>query len=200
MILFLSAILKLLSFSFVREVWHIAAGCYALSIMLDVREMRRIGRAHDWLTRTVIGNVFLVNISALLLCLFLNDACDYFLVRCKMGLPMFAAPIVALLRLAGLPITHEAGMLHMPSMAGSLDFPVTADNLGLKFIVLLLGISLSYLSFLKTTKEDLIRAVLILTGIVAVTTILRMAFSISLFVFLCDFVGYKTESLPILPF
>lgn len=118
-------------------------------------------------------------------------------VRWKTGIPLFAMAVKKLLLLVRLPVSHVDGSLHYTSMIGPLEFPITADHLGVVCLLIVMGVSLVYLCESAESLANLLKRLCLLAAVLSAVAVLRMTICINLFIYLCNYVGYETQELPI---
>jgi hypothetical protein len=195
-----TVILKFLAFCLFARWPGVALCAMGVSLLPDVVISRRLGQESRSRVSDSLERVVLINISCLLICVLLNDLCNYVLVRHKEGLPIAAELLRLCLNAIGIAVCRAGGTLHLSTMAGALAFPVTLDSLGVKPSVMFVGLCLPYLLVGKVSKAEAMRSMALL-GLLAIgAAILRSLFSVCLFLFTCNFVGYETEELPAGPF
>ena len=176
-----------------------AVTCWLMSLVTDVSWTRRLVRGKS-LLRAGILQFVMVNVG----CLTAWLAIDWFYVqitmRWKDGLPFVAQILAFLMRILQIPISGFDGQLHRTTMLGPLQFPVDFDHLGILPPLIVIGFSFVYVLSATSHWAQVVKGAcwIVLIGCFAI--LLRWVFATGLFLFLCDFVGYETEELPIAPF
>ncbi|RME94570.1 MAG: hypothetical protein D6766_05510 [Verrucomicrobia bacterium] len=143
--------------------------------------------------------VLWLNLGAWILGLAAWRACDYAAMRWKDGLPGLAGMAAFLLHGAGLPVSSFEGDLFLTTMAGPLRFSVSADNLWLWLPATGLAVGAAGLFLRAGTLKAAWSRVGWLALLLAAVAVVQFVLWVSLFLALCDYVGYETEELPISP-
>ncbi len=175
-----------------------AAGTWLLGLLADGvavwRERGRQGR------RGALREAAFLQGASLVVGLAVAGACGYAAMRWKDGLPGVAAGAAFLLHALGVPVAAFDGELYLTTMAGALRFAGSPDHLGILIpaeMTALAGVALLLrMPTLKAAFRRLGAVALLMLG----AALARWVLSVSLFLALCDFVGYETEELPIAPF
>lgn len=143
--------------------------------------------------------VLWLNLGAWVLGLAAWKGCDYAAMRWKDGLPGLAPVAAFFLHGAGLPVSNFEGDLFLTTMAGPLRFSASVDNLWLWLPLTGLAVGTAGLFLRCGTLKAAWRRMGWLALLLAAVAVVHFLLWISLFLGLCDFVGYETEELPISP-
>ena len=176
------------------------AACWVVAIVPDVRWAGRLTRGDPQRRRACVLAVLLVNAGCALVGLALSVLTVQAAMRWKDGLPFAGQAVALLMRALHLPASAFNGQVHLSTMVGPLQLPVDFDRLGIVLPLLVGGFALVYVLSSTSRWSDVARALAWLMGVLLGVTLLRWLFAAGLFLFLCDFVGYETEDLPIAPF
>lgn len=195
--------LSLLSKTLAYALWPLsrtaAIAVWLVGTVADVWPVRR-----DWLKpeprKRAARDLATLQIAALVVGIGANLACDYAAMRWKDGLVGVAGLAAFLMHAAGLPVSSFGGDLFLTNMAGPLRFAVSFDNLGIWIPGTLLALGGVFLLFRQPALKPALKRFGWLALLLLVVAGLRLALSTTLFLALCDFVGYETEELPISPF
>ena len=177
-----------------------AAACWVVALVPDALWAGRRMRGHATPRSACALDVLLVNAGCVLIGLALNALAVYAAMRWKDGLPLAAQAAALLMRVLQLPASAFEGQVHLTTMAGPLQLPVDLDRLGIMLPLLVGGFALVYVLAAVPRWPGVARAVGWLAAVLLGAMLLRWVLAAGLFLFLCDFVGYETEELPIAPF
>lgn len=195
--------LSLLSKTLAFALWPLsrttAAVLWLIGLFADVWPERGSWSKADG-RKDVIRTLATLQISTLVVGIVVNLACDYAAMRWKDGLIGVAGLAAFLMHAVGLPVSSFDGDLFLTNMAGPLRFSVSFDNLGVWVPATMLALGgvflLLRLPALKSAFRRFGWLALLLLGV----ALLRLALGTTVFLGLCDFVGYESEELPISPF
>jgi hypothetical protein len=148
----------------------------------------------------VFRDVALLNLGLGLAGMAVQEAYAAAAVRWKDGWPVMAEFTAFLLKAVGLPVACFDGNLNLTTMAGSLSFAVSFDNLGLWIPASVWAGCGVYLLLTTGQLRSVGRSMAWIGGILLGMALLRMVLATGLFLALCDFIGYESEELPLGPF
>lgn len=195
---FLSVLTKTCALALAWRHPVIAAACWLAGLAADVLAHRKAaGPGHAAL---VARRVAAFNLAALAVGLAAAAASDYAAMRWKLGVPLLADMLAALLRLAGLPVAAHDGQLVLTTMAGPLESAVSLGRLGLQVPLVFLALAAAWLLANRPTLAAVLRPLGLIAGLLLVVALVRTACGALLFLGLSEFVGYETEELPFRPF
>lgn len=150
--------------------------------------------------KQAIRELTTLHVAALVVGIMVTLTCDYAAMRWKDGLIGVGGLAAFLMHAAGLPVSSFDGDLFLTNMAGPLRFSVSFDNLGIWIPATMLALGGVFLLLRMPALKPAFRRFGGLALLLLVMAVLRLALGTTIFLGLCDFVGYETEELPISPF
>jgi hypothetical protein len=193
-------LLKLAAFQIGLRWPVVSLAAFAVSLLIDVRQFGPRGIRKGVPVGQAVRDIAAVNLGSGLLAVFLGHVAEFIMVRHAEGIPAMAACLRVLLNAIRLPVSSFAGSLFLSTMAGSMEFPVTYDLLGLRTALLLAATVLVYLLHLKESGRQVLAGALVCGAVAVAAALLRAAFSIGVFLFACYFLDHESAELPVRPF
>ena len=195
----LSILLKVYGFVLFGVAPYVAAACWLLSLVADAVYLSRSTEGERTRCLADARELLLLNAGCLLSWILARALILRIAMRWKDGLELPARIVASLMRCLQLRAAAMGGEVHLTTMAGPLQFPVDFDRLALLPPLLTGCFVMVYVLRSSSRWSGVLRAMTWTTATLLLATLLRWVFVTGFILFLCDFVGYETDELPISP-